>query len=506
MPPAGGRLRRPGGLDPPAPRRAVFAQLDAAAGRLRAGITAAAVRLDGGRQGQHRLRGRPHDRRLPRLRLHAGQPPPRRSQRLCDAGAVVLGKTNLDQFATGLVGTRSPYGACRNVYNPAYISGGSSSGSAVAVAAGLADVALGTDTAGSGRVPAAFNNLVGLKPTRGLVSTTGVVPACRSLDCVSVFARTCELAGRVFRATPRLRPGRRLLPPGRGRCRRRPTAAAPHDGLAASASLPTATWSSSATATAERLYRRAIARARSLGGSVVPIDFRPFLEAARLLYEGPWVAERLAAVKELFTRSPESLLPVTRPIIGSAARFSAVDVFEATYRLRALRRRAEAEWERMDVLLLPTTGTIYTLAEVEADPIGLNRNLGYYTNFVNLLDLCALAAAQRLPARRPACRRHPHGPCRRRRPAAGRRLPLRVRDAGRGGRSCRGEGRGGRGSPFRGEVMKLAVVGAHLSGLPLNGQLLDRGATLVRQRSDSAAVRATEAAGRAGAMPESEVR
>jgi allophanate hydrolase len=306
-------------------------------------------------------------------------------RRLIDAGAVIVGKTNMDQFATGLVGTRSPYGACRNVYDDRYISGGSSSGSAVAVAAGLVDASLGTDTAGSGRIPAAFNNIIGLKPTCGLLSTTGVVPACRSLDCVSIFARHLDTAYTVLdvargfdaqdiysRHEPTSRPTN-LTGPFRF-------------GVPEKSHLEF--YGNHEVA---RLYAAAITRFEALGGTRVTIDYAPFRDAARLLYEGPWVAERFAAIEPFITRSPESLLPVTRQIIAGATKYSAADTFKAIYQLRALRQVAEIELNQVDVMLLPTAGTIYTFAQIQADPIRLNQNLGRYTNFVNLLDLSALA-------------------------------------------------------------------------------------------------------------------
>jgi allophanate hydrolase len=306
--------------------------------------------------------------------------------RLCDAGAICLGTTNLDQFATGLVGTRSPYGAVKNPFRSEYISGGSSSGSAVAVAAGLVDFSLGTDTAGSGRVPAAFCNIVGLKPTRGFLSTAGLVPACRSLDCISIFTRTCEEAAKVFAVA-------------RGfdeediysrRDSDLPAPMAPMEkfrfGIPKDDQLEFF-----GNHDADWLYRHAIHHAIGLGGEPVQIDYAPFRAAAALLYDGPWVAERLVASKDLLQKSPESILPVVRGILMNAARFTALDTFEAQYKLLELQRQAKRQWEKMDMLLLPTTGTIYTIAEVEADPIRLNTNLGYYTNFANLLDLCAVA-------------------------------------------------------------------------------------------------------------------
>ncbi len=308
-------------------------------------------------------------------------------QKLEDAGAILVGKTNMDQFATGLVGTRSPYGACSSVFDDGYISGGSSSGSAVAVAKGLVTFALGTDTAGSGRVPAAFNNLVGLKPTRGSLSTRGVVPACRSLDCVSIFALTSGDAWQVFQAA------------------RGFDAADPYSNPSAAVDGP-APWLGGrfqfgvpkpcqleffGDADAQRLYEEANRALESLGGTLQEFDFQPFRDAAELLYSGPWVAERLAALQPFFTAHAEEVYPVVRGIISGSAQFSAVDTFQAQYRLEELRQQTRAVWQSIDVLLLPTTGTIYTQEEVVVDPVRLNTNLGFYTNFVNLLDLAAVA-------------------------------------------------------------------------------------------------------------------
>jgi allophanate hydrolase len=304
-------------------------------------------------------------------------------QKLNDAGAIVIGKTNLDQFATGLVGTRSPYGACENALDPHYISGGSSSGSAVAVAGGLCSFALGTDTAGSGRVPAAFNGIVGLKPTRGLISAAGVVPACRSLDCVSIFTISCQDAQAVFdvaagpdAADPlsRVAPPRQLPPPGG------PFRVGIPDQL-----------DFFGNRAAEALFNRAVEWVRQTGAVVTPLDFTPFKQAGDLLYDGPWVAERLLAAGQLFRESPGKLRPELRSILQGAGKYTAPDVFDGLHRLAALRKQADAQLARVHVFLAPTAGTIYRIAEVEADPMALNRNLGRYTTFVNLLDLCALA-------------------------------------------------------------------------------------------------------------------
>jgi len=308
-------------------------------------------------------------------------------ERLLAAGALLIGKTNLDQFATCLVGTRSPYGVPPNPFDPAFIPGGSSSGSAVAVAAGLVAFALGTDTAGSGRVPAAFNNIVGLKPTRGLVSARGVVPACRSLDCVSVFALTVPDAAAVLEVIRGADPEdgySRPAPPGFacfGTMPSRFTFGVPRPGQREFFGNPDAA----------ALFETAIARLAGLGGTAVDVDLDPFLAGGALLYRGAWLAERMAAIDEATGGKRESLHPVTRKIIAAGESISGAAVFRDRYRLAELRQKTDPIWERIDLLLLPTTGTIYRVAEIEADPFGLNERLGHYTNFTNLLDLSAIA-------------------------------------------------------------------------------------------------------------------
>ena len=405
-------------------------------------------------------------------------------QRLIDAGAIPLGKTNLDQFATGLNGTRSPYGACRNAFDPEFISGGSSSGSAVAVALGLASFSLGTDTAGSGRVPAAFNNLVGHKPTCGALSTRGVVPACRSLDQVSIFALTAEDAERVLAVAagfdaedPFSRP---LAPHGFDFGR----AAAFRFGVPRPADLEFF-----GNAEAERLFGEAVARLQAIGGIPVEIDLAPFLETARLLYGGPWVAERYLAIRDFFDTQPDKVFPPVREIIAGGKAYSAADTFAHLYRLRALQRVCDAAWEAVDVLLTPTAGTIYRIAEMEADPIRLNSNLGYYTNFMNLLDLTATAVPagfQRdglpfgvtlvAPAHQDAPLLH---------------LASRLQQALGGTLGATGHAL----PPAEtlsllpsGQV-RVAVVGAHLTGLPLNPQLTERGARRVAATNTAARYR-----------------
>ena len=306
-------------------------------------------------------------------------------QKLIEAGAIPVGKTNLDQFATGLVGTRSPYGACQNSFNPEYISGGSSAGSAVSVALGIASFSLGTDTAGSGRVPASFNNLVGHKPTCGLLSTSGVVPACRTLDCVSIFALTAEDAAMVLESAQGFDADDAY---SRKAVVEKKTIA--EKGFIFGVPKPEQLAFFNNTETPE-LFKQAIKQLESIGGKAVEIDFEPFLETARLLYEGPWVAERYAAIREFFDAKPDAIFPVTKQIVGGAAKFSAADTYLSQYKLKALQRKAEAVWSDIDVMVTPTAGTIYTIEEVNADPISCNSNLGYYTNFMNLLDLSATA-------------------------------------------------------------------------------------------------------------------
>lgn len=306
-------------------------------------------------------------------------------ERLQAAGALVIGKTNLDQFATGLVGVRSPYPVPRNAFDPSRVPGGSSSGSAIAVAQGIVPVALGTDTAGSGRIPAGLNDLVGLKPSLGAVSTRGVLPACRTLDCVSVFARTPDDAWRtyeVLRGFDAEDAYSRPVP-----------AEAPASAPALKAiGLPAAK---------DRLFFGDALMADAFDASLrllpplvdatAEVDLDPFLAVARLLYEGPWVAERHAAMRAFLATNADDVHPVTRQIVGAAGRFSATDAFEGLYRLAELRRATEAVWTRVDALIVPTCPIFPTLAELAADPIGPNSRLGTYTNFVNLLDLAALS-------------------------------------------------------------------------------------------------------------------
>jgi len=312
-------------------------------------------------------------------------------QRLLDAGAILIGKTNMDQFATGLVGTRSPYGICSSVFDPEYISGGSSSGSAVAVARGLVSFSLGTDTAGSGRVPAAFNQLVGLKPSRGWISTQGLLPACRTLDCVSIFAETCGDAARVFhvaRGFDAADDYSRVPSPGQGAT----PWSVPGPACAFRFGVPTAEslqWFGDEAA--RERFDAAVEALVALGGEPIRFDYEPFRKTASLLYSGPWVAERLAALKDFLQEHPDAMEPTVGSIISGASRYSAVEAFDAYYALGALRRETASIWERADFLVLPTAPTQYTIAQVQQAPVELNSNLGYYTNSVNLLDLAAIA-------------------------------------------------------------------------------------------------------------------
>jgi allophanate hydrolase len=394
--------------------------------------------------------------------------------RLRRAGAIVIGKSNLDQFATGLVGVRSPYGIPRNLFDARLIPGGSSSGSAPAVGAGIVPLALGTDTAGSGRVPAALGNIVGLKPSLGLVSTAGLVPACRTLDCVSVFALTTDdafAALTVLAGTDPADPYSRPRAPG--------SLGPMPNGVRLGVPLPGKRLFFG-DRQAAAAYEAAIARFAGLGAAIVEIDIEPFYEAARLLYEGPWVAERYIAARSLIASAPQAMHPVTRDIILAGARPSAIDAFAAFYRLEELRRRRDHIFRSIDALLLPTVPTVYTIDQVMADPIELNSRLGTYTNFVNLLDLCGLAVPAAL---------HADGT-----PFGVTLLAPGGQDAllasiGRVFHAATGLPLGALGraqsplaplpvAPAAGEI-PLAVVGAHIAGMPLNGELKVLGARLL---------------------------
>ena len=405
--------------------------------------------------------------------------------RLQAAGAVWLGKTNLDQFATGLVGTRSPYGQLASAFGADYISGGSSSGSAVAVATGLVAFSLGTDTAGSGRVPAAFNQIVGLKPTPGRVSAGGMVPACRTLDCMSVFALTVEDAAHVLSVIEGAdeADGYSHFEPG-------PAAWPQLASGGLRVGIPAEPVLAEGSGYAEA-YAAALAHARSLGHTLVPMSFELLHRTAELLYSGPWVAERYSVVGELMEREPEAIDPVVRAVIGRATAFSAADAFKAQYALKDAQREAKKIWDTVDLLLVPTAPGHPRFSDIAADPQGSNSRLGTYTNFVNLLGWCAMAvpagsatdshgsvlpfgvtfiapsnhdAALAVVARAwQDSIALPLGATQLKAGAAAAQAPeVRLRP------------------PATHPSLPIAVVGAHLSGMPLNGQLLERGARLLR--------------------------
>jgi allophanate hydrolase len=394
--------------------------------------------------------------------------------RLRAAGAIIVGKTNLDQFATGLVGVRSPYGIPNNPMRGDLIPGGSSSGSAVAVSAGLVPLALGTDTAGSGRVPAMLNNIVGLKPSLGLISTAGLVPACRTLDCVSIFSLSVDdaMTALVAMAGPdsadpysRSRPLAQLSGfPANLRL------GVPRDGQLIFFG----------DKASENAYADALRRWSALGATLIGFDLEPFYETARLLYEGPWVAERYLVIRDLLASSPDSIHPVTREITIAGARLSAADTFAALYRLQALRRISKRAFAGIDALVLPTAPTVYSTAQVLANPVELNSRLGTYTNFVNLLDLCGLA----LPA---AIRSDdiPFG-ITLLAPAG---QDAQLASIGRVFHADTKLAMGSRRLPqpplarlpagVSGDEIAVAVVGAHLSGMALNGELSALGGRLL---------------------------
>jgi allophanate hydrolase len=395
--------------------------------------------------------------------------------KLLAAGAILIGKTNLDQFATGLVGVRTPYPVPKNTFDPALVPGGSSSGSAVAVARGLVPFALGTDTAGSGRVPAGLNNIIGLKPSVGAVSNSGVVPACSTLDCVSIFAGTVDDAWAVYQAVA----GEDMNDPfSRPLALGRLSAVPPHPVIGIP---PPADQRFFGDDVAKAAWRAGVKLLRKLGADLVEIDMAPFNEAAALLYEGPWVAERYAAIGPFLAKHAHEMHPVTRRIIEKANAFSAADAFAGLYRLQALKRATEPVWRRIDALAVPTTPNAPTLEEVAADPIGPNSRLGTYTNFVNLLDFAAIAVP---------------GPLRKDGRAAGLTfIGPRGRDAGLAslGRTFHVAGVATIGATSRplppleplattalAGTLELVVVGAHLSGMALNHELRALGGCFLR--------------------------
>jgi len=394
---------------------------------------------------------------------------------LISLGAVPIGKTNLDQFATGLNGTRSPYGKCRNSVHPDFPAGGSSAGSSLAVALGVASFALGTDTAGSGRVPAALNNLVGLKGTRGLLSTTGVVPACRTLDCVTYLTATAREASELLALTAKPDPRDaygRINPQSND-------ASAFGEAPAFQFGVPS-TLEFAGCAESPTLFKQARKALEAAGGTAIEIDFAPFAEAARLLYEGPWVAERYSVAGELMKAQPDAVLPVIRDVLAKATGTTAVDAFRAQYRLQALKQICDAVMSKLDFVLTPSFPRPVTLAELEADPIGPNSLLGYYTNFMNLLDYAAVAVPAGFMANR-----LPWGVTVFGRPFTDQYL-LSIAD--RLQRSAGFPVVGGNAPDMtplprqaHGDRARIVVCGAHMEGLPLNWQLLHRGARLVER-------------------------
>lgn len=402
-------------------------------------------------------------------------------RKLLDAGAALAGKTNLDQFACGLNGTRSPWGAVPNAFNPAYVSGGSSSGSAYVVATGQVDFALGTDTAGSGRVPAGLNNIVGLKPSKGLISARGVVPAAQSVDCVSIFARTVGLAAQVLEAA-------------RGHD--------PEDPYSRVLTLADRPFPSAfrfgvpdvleffGDTLAEAEFDRARARLRELGGVEVRFSYQPFAQAAALLYESALVAERYAAIRDFFDAHEADVMEPVRGIIAQGQTYDAADLCAAQTRLRALGQQAAAQWREaggqgMDLMLVPTAPTHYTIAQMQADPVVRNRNLGAYTNFVNLLDYAALSVPSSIRPDGLPFGITLIGPCG---------SDWQLAELGQRYHHATGLTQGATGEALpapqsipgirpqaAASTVRVAVVGAHLSGMPLNAQLTERGARLLTQ-------------------------
>jgi allophanate hydrolase len=394
--------------------------------------------------------------------------------KLLGAGAALLGKTNLDQFACGLNGTRSPFGAPHNAFDARYISGGSSSGSAIAVACGEVDFALGTDTAGSGRVPAGLNNIVGFKPSKGLLSTRGVLPASQSVDCVSIFTRDLPVAIKVLSVAAGYDPLDAFSRPLSLRAGQYP------EGF--KFGVPRREQLKFFGDEHARLgFARSAACLESLGGSLVEIDYQPLLEVAAILYESAFSAERYAAIKPFFDQSAQAIEPSVRAVIEKSKSYSAADLFLVQTRLAQLSHSARSLWQNVDILLLPTAPTIYTIEAMRADPITLNRNLGYYTNFVNLLDMAAISVPSIIrddglpfgvtfigPAgsdwhlAQLAHRFHCNAPDARARPA--------LLDTTPGFAALVAP------ENLLSATVRVAVVGAHLSGMPLNWQLSERGA------------------------------
>ncbi len=400
--------------------------------------------------------------------------------RLKAAGALCIGKTNLDQFATGLVGVRSPYGVPLNALDAAIVPGGSSAGSAVAVAQGIATLALGTDTAGSGRVPAALNNIVGLKPTLGALSATGVVPACRSIETVSIFGLTVQDAWTAYQVTCAYDPADAYARP----CAAPDLAPAPpvlNVGVPSPQSIKLFGDTVQAAS-----FDNALGLLRASGAEIVEVDFAPLYAVAAMLYDGAWVAERYTVIEDLLKSNPEAILPVTRKIISKAETLSAADAFRGMYRLKELARRAEPMLAELDLLCVPTIPTFYTVQDLKDDPVTPNSNFGTYTNFVNLLNMCGLAVPT--PARSDG------------RPGSVTLLAKAGQDHLLASVALTLETAGERtlgatrwplvqqpllsGHPA--DTLTIAVCGAHMSGLPLNADLVTRGAVFAGTASTCA--------------------
>ena len=399
-------------------------------------------------------------------------------QRLLDGGASLVGKTNLDQFACGLNGTRSPYGAVPNAFDAAYVSGGSSAGSAYVVATGQVDFSLGTDTAGSGRVPAGLNNIVGLKPSKGLISARGVVPAAQSVDCVSIFARDVALAAEVLAVAM----GHDAQDPFSRKLalKQTPIADSFRFGVPSSPAF-------FGDALAEQAFEHAMRQLQALGGVPVAIDYQPLAQAAALLYESALVAERYTALRGFVDDHADAIIEPVRSILLGGRKYSAADLYDAQRKLRALDQQAQPMWDKIDVLVVPTAPTHYTIAQMQQDPVALNRNLGAYTNFVNLLDYAALSVPSSIRPDGLPFGITLIGPC-----ASDWQL------AGLGQRYHQATGlkQGALDVPLpparvlpglRAEPsVRVAVVGAHLSGMPLNAQLTERQARLVETTQTTA--------------------
>ncbi len=394
-------------------------------------------------------------------------------RKLLDSGAALTGKTNLDQFACGLNGTRSPYGAVPNAINPAYVSGGSSSGSAYVVATGQVDFSLGTDTAGSGRIPAGLNNIVGFKPSKGLISTRGVLPAAQSVDCVSIFARTVDVVARVLQVAigyDSADPFSRAL-----------NLSTQALGSRFRFGVPS-TLEFLGDVRAQEAFALAVDRLTAMGGVAVVIDYTPLAQAAALLYDSALVAERYAAIRDFFDAHEDQVIEPVRSIIAKGRHYSAADLYQAQTQLHAYGQQAARMWQHIDVLLVPTAPTHYTIAQMQADPVALNRNLGFYTNFVNLLDYAAISVPSSMRPDGLPFGITLIGPCG---------SDWQLVELGQRYHHATGLLQGATGLALPAPeplsaiaaptpCLKVAVVGAHLSGMPLNGQLTERGARLVQ--------------------------